>query len=121
MYIEASSPRKPGENAKLVVTVPKKGKQSCISFYYHMYGASAGSLNVYNGNDKVFNVSGNQGNRWVIVEQSVHLDSEASDVCVIKCLADFVVVFILNQIRSLTDNVSKKSNHKRFKNIENLG
>ena len=82
MYIEASSPRKPGENAKLVVTVPKKGKQSCISFYYHMYGASAGSLNVYNGNDKVFNVSGNQGNRWVIVEQSVHLDSEASDVCV---------------------------------------
>ena len=80
IYIETSSPRKPGEKAKIVVTAPKKGKKACLSFYYHMYGASAGSLNVYNGNDTVFNVSGSQGNRWVMVEKSIHLNSEASNV-----------------------------------------
>ncbi|XP_078364332.1 uncharacterized protein LOC144648698 isoform X1 [Oculina patagonica] len=73
MYIEASSPRKPGENAKLVVTVPNNGKQSCLSFYYHMYGASAGFLNVYSGNIKVFSASGNQGNDWLIVERNLYL------------------------------------------------
>ncbi|XP_022786238.1 uncharacterized protein LOC111326491 isoform X2 [Stylophora pistillata] len=76
MYIEASSPRKPGEKAQIMVTAPNKGKKACLSFYYHMYGASAGSLNVYNGNDKVFNASGNQGNRWVMVEKSLYLDNE---------------------------------------------
>ncbi|KAL9953497.1 hypothetical protein ACROYT_G040920 [Oculina patagonica] len=75
MYIETSSPRKPGENAKLVLTAPNNGKQSCLSFYYHMYGASAGTLNVYNGNMTVFNVSGNQRDNWVMVERNVYLDS----------------------------------------------
>jgi hypothetical protein len=79
MYIETSSPRKPGENAKLVLTVPDNGKRSCLSFYYHMYGASAGSLNVYKGNHTIFNVSGNQGNHWLIVERDVYLDREVSD------------------------------------------
>ncbi len=78
MYIETSSPRKPGENAKLVLTAPNNGKQSCLSFYYHMYGASAGTLNVYNGNMTVFNVSGNQRDNWVMVERNVYLDSTVS-------------------------------------------
>ncbi|KAL9953476.1 hypothetical protein ACROYT_G040898 [Oculina patagonica] len=76
MYIEASSPRKPGENAKLVLTVPNSRQQSCLSFYYHMYGATAGSLNVYSGNNKVFNVSGDQGNKWKIMEINIYLQSE---------------------------------------------
>ncbi|XP_078352104.1 MAM and LDL-receptor class A domain-containing protein 2-like [Oculina patagonica] len=74
MYIEASSPRKPGENAKLVVTVPINGRQSCISLYYHMYGASAGTFNVYSGNTKVFSVSGNQGNNWLAVQRNLYLN-----------------------------------------------
>ena len=78
MYIETSSPRKPGENAKLVLTVPGNGKQSCLSFYYHMYGASVGTLNVYNGNHTIFNVSGDQGKKWHIVEKEVSLDREVS-------------------------------------------
>ncbi|KAL9986055.1 hypothetical protein ACROYT_G000121 [Oculina patagonica] len=73
MYIEASSPRKPGENAKLVVTVPNNGNPSCLSFYYHMYGASAGTLNVYSGNTKVFAVSGNQENNWLFAEKTFYL------------------------------------------------
>ena len=80
MYIETSSPRKPGENARLVLTAPDNGKPSCLSFYYHMYGASAGTLNVYNGNRTIFNVSGDQGNNWHIVETEVSLDSEVSDL-----------------------------------------
>ena len=78
MYIEASYPRKPGEIAKLVVTVPNNGKQSCLSFYYHMYGASAGTLNVYSGNIKVFTATGNQGDSWLIMEASLHLNGVVS-------------------------------------------
>jgi len=80
MYIEASSPRTPGENAKLVLTVPNSGNQSCLSFYYHMYGASAGTLNVYNGNIKVFSVSGNQGDNWLMVERNLYLDRVVSKI-----------------------------------------
>ena len=80
MYIEASSPRQPGENAKLVVTVPNNGNKVCLSFYYHMYGTSAGTLNVYNGNDKVFSASGNQGNNWLMVERNLYLDGVVSKI-----------------------------------------
>ena len=74
MYIETSSPRKPGENAKLVVTVPNNRNQSCLSFYYHMYGASAGTLNVYSGKNKVFHASGNQGKNCLIAARNFYLE-----------------------------------------------
>jgi len=75
IYIEASSPRKPGESAKLFFTVPSQGIQACLSFYYHMHGASAGTLNVYSGNDKVVSLSGDQGDNWFIMERVVHLNN----------------------------------------------
>ena len=78
MFIEASSPRKPGEIAKLVVTVPNNGNESCLSFYYHMYGASTGTLNVYGGNSKVFSASGNKGDNWFITSQNIYLDGVVS-------------------------------------------
>ena len=74
MFIEASYPRKSGENAKLVVTVPNNGNQSCLSFYYHMNGASVGTLNVYSGNAKVVQVSGNQANNWLLTQRNLYLD-----------------------------------------------
>ena len=74
MYIETSSPRRPGDKAKLVFTIPNNGEMSCLSFYYHMYGASVGTLNVYNGNSKVFNISGQQSNYWIMVERSIILN-----------------------------------------------
>ena len=74
MYIEASSPRKPGESAKLVFNVPNQGHQACLSFYYHMSGASAGTLNVYSGNNKVISLSGNQGDNWFLMERNLYLD-----------------------------------------------
>ena len=74
MYIETSSPRRPGDKAKLVLTVPNNGEISCLSFYYHMYGASVGTLNVYSGNSKVFNISGQQSNYWIVVERNIILN-----------------------------------------------
>ena len=74
MYIETSSPRRPGDKAKLVFTIPNNGEMSCLSFYYHMYGASVGTLNVYNGKSKVFNISGQQSNYWIMVERSIVLN-----------------------------------------------
>ena len=78
MYIETSSPRKPGEKAKLIVAVPNIRQKSCLSFYYHMHGASVGTLIVYSGNNKVFNVSGNQGNDWIMVERNLYFDGSVS-------------------------------------------
>ena len=74
MYIEASSPRKPGESTKLFFTVPNQGNPACLSFYYHMFGASAGTLNVYSGNNKVISLSGDQGDTWVFVGRIIYLN-----------------------------------------------
>ena len=80
MFIEASSPRKPGEIARLVITVPNNGIQSCLSFFYHMYGASAGTLNVYSGNTKVLSTSGSKGDNWLLMEETLYLDGEVSKI-----------------------------------------
>ena len=64
MYIETSSPRSTGENAKLEKTGIKFTGKSCLHFSYHMYGASIGTLNVLVGGRNVFTKSGNQGNAW---------------------------------------------------------
>ncbi|KAL9953498.1 hypothetical protein ACROYT_G040921 [Oculina patagonica] len=75
MYIETSPPRVAGDNAKLELSVSGNGALSCLKFYYHMYGASIGTLNVYNGNAVVFNASGNHGNYWIKAEINIFLDS----------------------------------------------
>ena len=63
MYIETSSPRRQGDNAKLSRTVSLNGN-SCLKFFYHMYGSSMGTLRVTVGGQKVFEQSGNKGNAW---------------------------------------------------------
>ena len=63
MYIETSSTQK-GDIAKLQVFAPGNGTLGCLSFYYHMYGLTMGSLIVLNGNAIIFKESGNHGNYW---------------------------------------------------------
>ncbi len=63
MYIEASSPRKQGDNAKISRMVTLSGK-SCLKFYYHMYGGSMGVLNVKLSHEVIFSKSGNLENQW---------------------------------------------------------
>lgn len=64
MYIEASSPRKLGDNAKLSITLPVP-RGSCLMFYYHMFGKSAGTLRVQARGSTVFQMRGDKGNRWM--------------------------------------------------------
>ena len=81
MYIETSSPRVAGDNAKLEISVSGKGELSCLEFYYHMYGDTMGTLNVFSGNTVVFNLSGNQGDYWIKVEKTIYLDNTVSFYC----------------------------------------
>ena len=72
MYIEASSWSN-GNNAKLQLAVPRSKSTSCLTFFYHMYGSSMGTLNVFNGNAKIFTKSGNQGYYWKKVTRTLHI------------------------------------------------
>lgn len=70
IYIEASSPRKANENAKLLSPLMRGPR--CFRFFYHMYGRDIGSLDVslqrqdVKINDRVmlWRRKGEQGNRW---------------------------------------------------------
>ena len=72
MYIEASSPRKPGDYARLESPPFDKtdGNGKCLVFWYHMSGRGMGRLNVYIKLGKTlgsaaWTASGNQGKRWL--------------------------------------------------------
>lgn len=69
-YIESSAPRRPNDEAILVSKFFDGGAARCLRFWYHMYGASIGSLNVYQGANgsqipnQVWTRNGNQENIW---------------------------------------------------------
>lgn len=70
MYIETSSPRRPGDKAQLISPKINGASAMCMSFWYHMYGSHIKALNIYlsqNGTlgTAVWTRSGNQGNRWL--------------------------------------------------------
>ena len=65
MYIETSSPRVPGDNAKLKSPSLKFSGNMCLGFFYHMYGSNIGSLKVSINGKEVFSRSGNKGNTWL--------------------------------------------------------
>lgn len=70
-YIETSSPRRPGDNAKLVYRTNLGNRGSCISFYYHMKGRHIGELNVKVNGKIVFKKNGQQGETWKKAEIEV--------------------------------------------------
>lgn len=68
LFIETSSPRQTGDKAWLVSDYFNKSV-TCFTFWYHMYGASIGSLKIYQqplGGQKVllWMLSGSKGNKW---------------------------------------------------------
>lgn len=74
MYIESSSPRRRGDAARLWTPNfnPKRGQ--CVSFWYHMFGRTMGTLNIYAADmtttnpvigSPIWTLSGNQGNAWM--------------------------------------------------------
>ncbi|CAH3118157.1 unnamed protein product [Pocillopora meandrina] len=68
-FIETSSPRKQGDKARLVSTqFNGTASKNCFTFWYHMYGSSIGTLNLYQvvGNTEtlIWTLSGNKGRQW---------------------------------------------------------
>ncbi|XP_020612542.1 MAM domain-containing protein 2-like [Orbicella faveolata] len=57
MYIETSSPRQQGDNAKLISPMLQFSGSMCLKFYYHMYGADIATLNVIINGNNVFTVA----------------------------------------------------------------
>ncbi|XP_078348020.1 uncharacterized protein LOC144633100 [Oculina patagonica] len=72
MYIETSSPRQPGDSARLSSPKMQFGGEMCLTFYYHMYGASMGTLNVYINGRIVFTATGNKGSTWLKADVDVY-------------------------------------------------
>ena len=64
MYIEASSPRKREDNAKLYSPPLAFPRHMCLEFYYHMSGAAIGSLKVTIDEKVVFSGSSDRGDVW---------------------------------------------------------
>lgn len=67
-FIEASSPRVPGDVARLQSAPFNPTSKSCLHFWYFMLGSGIGSLNVYvvtaTGNKTLWTLSGLQANSW---------------------------------------------------------
>ena len=72
MYIETSAPRVTGDTARLWTPPLSSNNGRCISFWYHMYGISMGTLNVYavknvanpSLGNPLWYAKGNIGNYW---------------------------------------------------------
>ena len=89
MFIETSSPRRPGDKARLYSErfTPTSLLGRCIKFWYHMYGNNIGTLNVVvktgAGNKPegiVWTLSGNQQNKWNFGQTTVASDKSAYQV-----------------------------------------
>ncbi|XP_070151654.1 uncharacterized protein [Polyergus mexicanus] len=70
LYIEASG-RLVNDTARIISPLYNSSltESGCFSFWYHMYGATIGSLNIYfkqedTASRLMFTKSGNQGNQW---------------------------------------------------------
>ena len=61
MYIETSSPRRPGDNAKLYSPQLEFFGNMCLQFDYYMSGATTGSLKVTVSGNLVFFARGDKG------------------------------------------------------------
>lgn len=59
-----------GDNAKLELSIPGSGP-FCLAFFYHMYGSSMGTLNVFDGHQNAFTKNGDQGNNWIKAEVTI--------------------------------------------------
>ena len=74
MYIETSSPRQPGDLATLSTPQLTFSGQTCVTFFYHMYGAAIGYLRVTLNGRGVFLASGNKGNVWLKASLNLNLN-----------------------------------------------
>lgn len=96
MYIDPST-QSAGDNAKLQLSVSRSNSSSCLTFYYHMYGGSMRTLNVYNGNVIIFSKSGSQGNRWRKETKTVQLSDIVSTLPLLRIIANINQTFFMRR------------------------
>ena len=70
LYIEASSPRRQGDLARISTPQYQATTGSmCLQFWYHMWGQNMGSLQIFvqdsSGKKSIWKRSGNQVNLWL--------------------------------------------------------
>ncbi|ELT88549.1 hypothetical protein CAPTEDRAFT_218762 [Capitella teleta] len=83
LYFETSDPVREGEVTRFTTPDLQYSGSVCVDFWYHMYGASMGSLKVFSQtgldsstiSDSDFFVSGDQGNVWINAKVTVDLNS----------------------------------------------
>ncbi|XP_071486324.1 MAM and LDL-receptor class A domain-containing protein 1-like [Diadema antillarum] len=74
IYTEASAPRLPGEVANLVsqTIAPTGPSGACFVWWYHMFGGTMGTFNVYQETNGVRSLrwarTGDQGNEWRLAQ-----------------------------------------------------
>lgn len=92
MYIESSSPRKQNDTASFMSPLMRSTTTCTMRFFYHMYGAHIGTLNVLRmvGNVKslVWSISGDNGQKWV--KKSIDFTPSSTGFYVRTCLVLFV-------------------------------
>ena len=85
MYIEATG-ASVNETAEIMSPAyPGASQGHCFSFWYHMYGADVGSLNVLQkyGNKKsiLWGMKGNRGNVWKKTQITITNNAASYEVC----------------------------------------
>lgn len=90
MYIETSQ-HDANDSARLRSQTFSTSGPTCVTFWYHMYGADVNQLNLYLGSPgqlgtKIWTKSGNQGFMWLYAEVEVGAVT-SSQVCIIRMLS----------------------------------
>ena len=109
MYIETSSPRAPGDIARIdsvKAIAPATG--ACVRFWYHMYGADMGSLTMYTGDGKGglgparWSKQGDSGDLWQ--EAWIGISSEVDFQVRNWWFSGEVIPFVIHNCRSVYCN-----------------
>lgn len=82
-HLETSLPQRPGDTARLISVIEPPENGRCLEFWYHMFGANIGRLNVYANTDTSDNASrtllwsrgANVGDVW----RKAHISTEFTE------------------------------------------
>ena len=87
VYIEASAPRRPGDQARLISESLSYATHNCLTFYYHMFGSTLGTLRIWaqlQGNSNplpIWELSGSQGTTWMKGQAMIPKQQSSFKVC----------------------------------------
>ena len=86
IFTEASRTGKMGDKARIISKQLEATKGLCLSFWYHMYGDSMGSLNVIikskSGSESViWSMAGNRGDQWIYANKTITSPTKFQVTC----------------------------------------